>query len=114
MEYDIFHPYEPRDIRARLIELSRQSDLWTARVWLEDDTGVEGVEVRVQVSDSLRVSHPLSDAAIANAVARHINLWSPQHRLDAARGRASLGGEYVLGGDSELLYVTEPPIAVPA
>lgn len=117
MTADLFTgPPDPRDVRARLRDLSRRpgSDQWVARAWIEDETDDEGVEVVCQVSDSLRCTHSLEPDAIESTVARHINLWQPEHRLVAARARTELGGEYALGGDSDALYLVELPIAIPA
>lgn len=117
MTTDLFDgPPDPRDVRATLRDLSHRHDReeWIARVWVEDGTEAEGIEVVCRASDSLRCTVGLDAGSIEREVARYINLsWRPEHRLVAVRARVELGGEYRFGGDTEAgLHITEPPIRV--
>ena len=109
---------DPHEVRVTLLDLSPDPprDGWVARVWIEDGTDAEGVEVVCRASDTVRCSAGLDAQSIERKVADHINLIPhPEHRLAIVRARAELNGEYRLDGDADVgLYVTEPPIPVPA
>jgi hypothetical protein len=110
-------PPNPRDVRAKLLGWEqRHSEEWVARVWIEDGTEDEGVEVVLAVSRTLRSTHPLDDESVESAVANYMNLkWPAEYRLVAERSRSELGGEYALGGDAEVgLHLVELSIPVPA
>jgi hypothetical protein len=101
---DVFQgPPDPLDVRVRLLEWEqRHSEEWTARVWLEDGTDAEGLEVTLCASASLRATHPLDPASVERAVASYVNpKWPAGHRLTGERGRAEAGGEYALDGDAD-------------
>jgi hypothetical protein len=115
---DVFTgPPEPRDVRAKLLDLSQRHDReqWIARIWLEDGTEAKGVEVTCRASDSLASIHPLDSPSIESAVARYVNLaWPADYRLDAVRTRANLRADFVLRGNGEGgLSVNELPIPLP-
>jgi hypothetical protein len=110
-------PPDPRDVRTKLLDLSPPHDReeWIARVWIQDGTEAEGVEVRCRASGSLASIHRLDAQSIEPAVAQYVNFaWPPEHRLDAVRTRANLRADFALRGNAEVgLSVDELPIPLP-
>jgi hypothetical protein len=104
---DLFFPFDPRDVLARLLDLTQScnGEEWVLRFLVKDSTDAEGVEVVARASDSLRCS--VGFDSVEAELARHINLvWPAEARLKVLRAHVEQGGEYLFGGDTDAgLYV---------